>query len=301
MGNTPDESSSGNLNPSPEVKEIQEEFSLPVYRAQKWKQYIGDLGTIKEEFRRSTSDAYISLILKREQLLSELAQRRDELRDQLHQQLTPLRDWRSTKLESLDPELSDEEYAGLIRDIREEHNRRCEVVKRYFESKDDEETILIKWELAELDRELCEVYRAHLKQTTGSELTSKKDRIVELKREFPYLRVSNDLVATVVNTTRSYAQQIKYIPGEGVRDRQVPTRLRNRTLERDNHSCVRCGATEKLEAHHILPRDRGGEDSLENIATLCSACHQDIAHGQLPYDSRTEFWTTWANAEEPNQ
>jgi len=43
--------------------------------------------------------------------------------------------------------------------------------------------------------------------------------------------------------------------------------------------CTRCGRTEKVENHHIIPRIDGGGDELENKVDLCSACH-DYEHAK---------------------
>lgn len=278
---------------SSEVKDIEEEFSLPTSQARKFYEYIGDTRRIHKKLGKNAPDDYLALVLQREQLLTELDQRRDELSTQF---LSPLTVWRRKQRDALGIKLSD----TLPQDIYQEYNRRREVVKRYIHS-EDKEIINIKRGLATIDRELCELYNTHLEDTGVGDVKNKKDRIIELKRIFPYLRVSNDLVATVVGTTQQYAQQIKYIPDEGVRDRQVPTQLRNQTLDRDNHSCVQCGTTEKLEAHHIIPRNDGGEDTLENMAILCHSCHQDVEHGNLSYNSRKDFWEAWVGTEEPHQ
>jgi hypothetical protein len=50
--------------------------------------------------------------------------------------------------------------------------------------------------------------------------------------------------------------------------------LRYAALERDNHCCQWCqrpGLT--LIAHHILPYDQGGPDTLENLTSVCRSCH----------------------------
>jgi 5-methylcytosine-specific restriction endonuclease McrA len=53
--------------------------------------------------------------------------------------------------------------------------------------------------------------------------------------------------------------------------------LRNRTFERDNFTCRKCGLVDKekrkLEAHHVIPLYSGGKDELENLITLCLNCH----------------------------
>jgi hypothetical protein len=48
-------------------------------------------------------------------------------------------------------------------------------------------------------------------------------------------------------------------------------------LARDNWTCLSCGRTAKdgitLEVDHILPRSKGGKDSIENLQTLCKKCN----------------------------
>ncbi len=37
--------------------------------------------------------------------------------------------------------------------------------------------------------------------------------------------------------------------------------------------CTLCGDTEDLQKHHLKPRTLGGDDSINNLITLCSYCH----------------------------
>ena len=48
------------------------------------------------------------------------------------------------------------------------------------------------------------------------------------------------------------------------------------TKERDCHECQICDKRNKITAHHIVPRSKGGADSVENLITLCTPCHTDI-------------------------
>jgi hypothetical protein len=51
--------------------------------------------------------------------------------------------------------------------------------------------------------------------------------------------------------------------------------LRRMTFERDNFTCVYCGARGKsLECDHIIPVSRGGSNSQENLATACKPCNR---------------------------
>lgn len=51
-------------------------------------------------------------------------------------------------------------------------------------------------------------------------------------------------------------------------------RARRQALERDGHSCVRCGSKEDLQAHHRTPVLQGGGHTVENLETLCRSCHR---------------------------
>lgn len=46
---------------------------------------------------------------------------------------------------------------------------------------------------------------------------------------------------------------------------------------RDNWKCRSCGIhcrnNVKIQAHHVVPRIRGGGDELDNLVTLCASCH----------------------------
>lgn len=52
--------------------------------------------------------------------------------------------------------------------------------------------------------------------------------------------------------------------------------LRNKIKERDNHTCQKCGATEKLDVHHKDSNPLHNNE--ENLTTLCHSCH--MSHHQ---------------------
>ena len=45
-------------------------------------------------------------------------------------------------------------------------------------------------------------------------------------------------------------------------------------LERDNWRCQKCGKRQNLDVHHVRYRSHGRVDKLENLITLCVACHE---------------------------
>ena len=54
---------------------------------------------------------------------------------------------------------------------------------------------------------------------------------------------------------------------------------RIKALSRDGNQCRLCGSTNNLIVHHIIPRTRGGDNTLTNLITLCRKCH--LSHGHL--------------------
>ena len=55
--------------------------------------------------------------------------------------------------------------------------------------------------------------------------------------------------------------------------------LRQQVLRRDDWRCQSCGAMSNLEVHHKQFRSHAGQDSEENLITLCVMCHEKM-HSQ---------------------
>ena len=47
-------------------------------------------------------------------------------------------------------------------------------------------------------------------------------------------------------------------------------------LQRDGWRCQACGTTSNLEVHHQQHRSLSGDDSEQNLITLCAACHKNV-------------------------
>jgi 5-methylcytosine-specific restriction endonuclease McrA len=71
-------------------------------------------------------------------------------------------------------------------------------------------------------------------------------------------------------------------------DRSIPDPVRRAVLVRDSHRCTRCGWMHQqwnpsdprhLEIHHIEHHAKGGDNTEENLTTLCTVCH-DAIHRQ---------------------
>jgi len=100
------------------------------------------------------------------------------------------------------------------------------------------------------------------------------------------LRVLNDL-KKLLNITKVIIEQVKFDISSIVAGRKLTgTRyegksFREKVLKRDNYTCQICGSKENLEAHHIIPRSRGGANLVENGITLCRDCHKAVHEGKI--------------------
>ncbi|MBC8232665.1 HNH endonuclease [bacterium] len=62
--------------------------------------------------------------------------------------------------------------------------------------------------------------------------------------------------------------------------------FRAKVLWRDEYTCQRCLAKEKLNAHHIMGKGKGGTDTPKNGITLCKRCHDELHSGKWQLDKK---------------
>jgi 5-methylcytosine-specific restriction endonuclease McrA len=59
--------------------------------------------------------------------------------------------------------------------------------------------------------------------------------------------------------------------------------LCRQVLDRDGWRCQGCGSMQQLQVHHKTFRSHSGDDSEENLITLCVRCHKLVHDNeQLP-------------------
>nr|WP_321499448.1 HNH endonuclease [uncultured Dethiosulfovibrio sp.] len=69
-------------------------------------------------------------------------------------------------------------------------------------------------------------------------------------------------------------------------DRKITDDVRIKVLKRDGYACTECrwpnvpevkgDPRHHLELHHVRPHAEGGENSVDNLVTLCNVCHDKI-------------------------
>lgn len=91
---------------------------------------------------------------------------------------------------------------------------------------------------------------------------NKRDAVTILKTSLRLLGYSGGFVGRIHKNGESYKQ---------LRARENTAGKRWR-LRKD--SCEKCGSTDELRLHHIVPLAWGGKTSDENCITLCEKCHR---------------------------
>jgi len=52
-----------------------------------------------------------------------------------------------------------------------------------------------------------------------------------------------------------------------------------------NHTCLKCGATEKITLDHIVPVSKGGLTTFDNLQVLCASCNSSKSDKIIDYRS----------------
>ena len=61
-------------------------------------------------------------------------------------------------------------------------------------------------------------------------------------------------------------------------DRDSYRQLCLEVLHRDGWRCQSCGKLQNLQIHHKKCRSQSGDDSEQNLITLCADCHSSVHH-----------------------
>lgn len=127
------------------------------------------------------------------------------------------------------------------------------------------------------------------KAVTGEELRYVANNRSEWARRVRELRTEYGWHIATKNTGRPDLPVGSYIleslEQSPEHDRCIPDPIRGAVLRRDNYTCVQCkwnhtlwnpSDPRYLELHHIKEHVEGGENTEENLITLCNICHDDV-------------------------
>ena len=107
-------------------------------------------------------------------------------------------------------------------------------------------------------------------------------RIRELRTEFGWPVVTKATGRPDLKVGHYLLEQDRQSPEH---DRKIPDPVRGKVLRRDNYTCGKCGWSHEdwnrsdprhLELHHVKPHSQGGGNTVENLLTVCTICHDEI-------------------------
>lgn len=61
----------------------------------------------------------------------------------------------------------------------------------------------------------------------------------------------------------------------------LPKAVSRAVYQRDDWHCRHCNCSSALTPHHVVYQSAGGEDTLDNLLTLCLKCHTDVHERRL--------------------
>lgn len=125
---------------------------------------------------------------------------------------------------------------------------------------------------------------------TGEELSYLAGNTKEWARRIRELRTEDGWPIATKNTGRNDLPVGAYVLEEDRQayehDRTIPDPVRVAVLKRDEFKCTCCGWSramlnrddprKMLELHHKHQHKDGGENTEENLITLCNVCHDDV-------------------------
>lgn len=128
------------------------------------------------------------------------------------------------------------------------------------------------------------------KQVTGEELSYLAGDTKEWARRVRELRTEEGWPIVTKNAGRDDLPVGVYVLEEDrqayIHDRKIPDSVRVAVLERDHFRCTKCGWSREmsspddprkmLELHHKKQHKDGGDNTEDNLITLCNVCHDDV-------------------------
>lgn len=73
------------------------------------------------------------------------------------------------------------------------------------------------------------------------------------------------------------------------RKRERKPSLRRQVFTRDGNKYTRCDSTHALEVDHVIPKAKGGSDTLENLRLLCRSCNQRAAINEFGQEKMNHY------------
>ena len=113
----------------------------------------------------------------------------------------------------------------------------------------------------------------------------RKDEIIRvLNLLLKYIDVSGIYCEDVAFDIRALTDGYKPYSWQYQKSNRLDENIRRAVIMRDKCTCMNCGVSGvALEVHHITPRRENGSNTVGNLITLCSYCHEKITGNEDNY------------------
>ena len=102
-----------------------------------------------------------------------------------------------------------------------------------------------------------------------------------------WINITNYWLEDVAINIRALTDGYKSYRWEYQKSNRLDENIRKAVILRDGCKCMECGKSNcKLEVHHIKPRRLKGSNTLGNLITLCTKCHQKTEGAEELYTNR---------------
>ena len=102
-----------------------------------------------------------------------------------------------------------------------------------------------------------------------------------------WINITNYWLEDVAINIRALTDGYKPYRWEYQKSNRLDENIRKAVILRDGCKCMECGKSNcKLEVHHIKPRRLKGSNTLGNLITLCTKCHQKTEGAEELYTNR---------------
>lgn len=119
-------------------------------------------------------------------------------------------------------------------------------------------------------------------------IRQKKDSVLRvINRLNKWINISEYHLEDVAVDLRAMTEGHKLYRWQYQKSNRLDNNLRKAAILRDGCRCLECGKSNcVLEVHHIRARRYGGADTIGNLITLCSGCHQKTEGKEKDFESR---------------
>lgn len=119
-------------------------------------------------------------------------------------------------------------------------------------------------------------------------ITSAKKAIILIYLGKAEIIEKNNAVVRSINTSLPLPSIVRLTRYINVPRKRIILSRKN-IIKRDNHQCQYCGSRSgPVTIDHIIPRDRGGEDTWENLVCACVTCNNRKSN-RTPEEARLKL------------